>query len=610
MKKAPTILEAMDDEAVFGPWFKPRKRWFGKARDSWATWKVFLAVLFGLPMTDEQRAVFAKFTGRSDTPVGRFIEAVAICGRRAGKSLVAAMVCAYLAAFVDYTQVLQPGEMGIVMLLASDRRQASVLLGYIFGFFDSIPMLRRMVVSRTKESITLSNNIIVEVHTSSFKAVRGFTVVAAVCDEIAFWSKEDSASPDTEVLSALRPAMLSVPSALLLIISSPYSRSGALWELYRENFGKEAAPVLCWQASTQDMNNTVPAAFIKLAFLRDPQSAKAEYSAQFRDDVAGFLTMELLESCVVHGRTLLPKIAGVDYCAFADPSGGRNDSMTLAIGHLDGEKGVLDCLVERVAPFSPEQVTEEFCAVLKAYGVSALVGDKYAAEWCAEQFQKRGITYTPSERSRAELYLEFLPAVTSGQVELLDHRKMLNQFVNLERRTGRSGKDSVDHLPNAHDDISNSAAGCLVLALENAGDFGVLEMHQSGRLIELLAEGAARAAGVARDIFGRSTENPRNENVGSKELYAHEARMRGLDPAVVNEDMSRKGVWAEPPTPPCANPDLKDANGKSVRCIGKTVRINNFYRCQQCGFQKFVAGQESEVLFAVRDGGYVVRRMK
>jgi hypothetical protein len=34
----------------------------------------------------------------------------------------------------------------------------------------------------------------------------------------------------------------------------------------------------------------------------------------------------------------------------------------------------------------------------------------------------------------------------------------------LERRTARSGRDSIDHAPGAHDDIANSVAGALLLA--------------------------------------------------------------------------------------------------------------------------------------------------
>jgi hypothetical protein len=46
-------------------------------------------------------------------------------------------------------------------------------------------------------------------------------------------------------------------------------------------------------------------------------------------------------------------------------------------------------------------------------------------------------------------------------VDLLDNPKMITQFVGLERRTARSGRDSIDHAPNAHDDVCNAVAGVI-----------------------------------------------------------------------------------------------------------------------------------------------------
>ena len=74
-----------------------------------------------------------------------------------------------------------------------------------------------------------------EVHTASFRSVRGYTVVAAILDEIAFWRSEDSANPDREIVNALRPAMATVPGALLLAMSSPYARRGVVWDAYQRH---------------------------------------------------------------------------------------------------------------------------------------------------------------------------------------------------------------------------------------------------------------------------------------------------------------------------------------------------------------------------------------
>ena len=41
------------------------------------------------------------------------------------------------------------------------------------------------------------------------------------------------------------------------------------------------------------------------------------------------------------------------------------------------------------------------------------------------------MTYTPSERSKSELYVELLPLINSRRVDLLDDRKSIAQLVGL-----------------------------------------------------------------------------------------------------------------------------------------------------------------------------------
>jgi hypothetical protein len=101
--------------------------------------------------------------------------------------------------------------------------------------------------------------------------------------------------------------------------------------------------------------------------------------------------------------------------------------------------------------------------VLRSYGVHEVVGDRYGGEWPREQFLKRGIRYVPSEKPKSELYLESLPLLNSGKVELLDHNRMIAQICGLERRTARSGRDSVDHGVSGHDDVANAALGAIAV---------------------------------------------------------------------------------------------------------------------------------------------------
>ncbi|SDH65616.1 hypothetical protein [Roseospirillum parvum] len=448
------ILQGLDDPAIFAPHFQ---------RGDWSAWRAFLAALFALPMTDEQRAIFEECTARTTPPATPASEAWLICGRRAGKSFVLATIGVFLASFRDYRPHLQPGERATVMILAADKRQARVIKRYCEGLLTEIPMLAQTIDSISGEEIQLNSRVSIEIHAASFRSTRGYTMAAVLADEVAFWRSDESANPDKEILNALRPGMASIPGALLLCASSPYARRGALWDEYRRSYGKESE-VLVWQAPTRRMNPTVPQSLIDRALEEDPAAAGAEYMAQFRTDVEAYLAREVVEGLVSPGVHELPPVEGVRYFGFVDPSGGSKDAMTLAVSHLEGETRVLDAVREVKPPFSPESVVADFAALLKTYRISTVVGDRYAGEWPREQFRKLGIEYRTADRPRSDLYRDLLPLANSGRLALLDNPRLVTQLVSLERRTSRAGKDSIDHPPNGHDDLANAAAGALILA--------------------------------------------------------------------------------------------------------------------------------------------------
>ena len=452
------ILDAMDDPALFGEHYQG---------PTWEPWRALLAALFALEMSDSRLATYRHHTGRQEPPTAAFTEAALICGRRGGKSRVLATVAVFLACFRDYTPHLAPGEMATVAVIAADKRQARTIFRYIVGLIRSVPMLAAMVTDETQETLTLNNSVQIEISTASFRSVRGYTYVAVLLDEVAFFRLEDSANPDREIVDAIRPGLASIPGAMLLLASSPYSKRGVLFDAYRRHYGKDGARVLVWKASTAEMNPLIDPAIIAEAYEDDPASAAAEYGGEFRNDIAAFVPREVVDACIVPGRYELPKIPGCRYVAFTDPSGGSADSFTLAVAHPDPKDrtvAVLDVVRDVKPPFSPEAVVLEFATLLKTYGVTSVTGDRYAGEWPREQFRKQGITYNLSEKPKSDLYRDALPLLNSGKVELLDLKTLTTQLCGLERRTARGGRDSIDHSPGAHDDLANAAAGALLLA--------------------------------------------------------------------------------------------------------------------------------------------------
>jgi hypothetical protein len=100
-----------------------------------------------------------------------------------------------------------------------------------------------------------------------------------------------------------------------------------------------------------------------------------------------------------------------------------------------------------------------------------IVGDRYAGEWPVEQFAKFGIRYEPSAKPKSNLYADLVSLVNSRRIDLLDHTKSINQLCALERRTARSGRDSIDHPAGAHDDVANVVAGVATAAINKYGNF-------------------------------------------------------------------------------------------------------------------------------------------
>jgi hypothetical protein len=373
------------------------------------------------------------------------------------------MIAAHSAALFEQQDRLRPGERAMVACIAYDRDQSRIVLDYTKSYFAEIDLLKGLVQNDDRAAdFELKNRVDVAVLTNSFRAVRGRPILCAVFDEISYWRDEASATPDEEVYRAIKPGLASLPDGVIVGISSPYRKSGLLYNKFKKHFGQQDDDVLVIRAPTRLFNPTIPQEVVDQALAEDPAAARAEWLAEFRDDIAGWLSSEVIETAVDQGVTVRPPTPLFEYTAFVDPSGGARDSFACAISHEDDGLAVLDCLIEIKPPFNPQAATEQIAATLKTYGVTQVVGDRYAAQWTVAAFATCGIGYRHSERDRSAIYADALPLFTAGRTRLLDNKRLVGQFASLERKTSPIGKDRIDHGPGGHDDLCNAAAGALV----------------------------------------------------------------------------------------------------------------------------------------------------
>ena len=448
----------MLDQKIFG-------RTFGGP--TFAAWRTVAKILDAAPLDKAELVLYQQITGREQPPIAPFTEAYLIKPRRAGGTLFAAALGLH-AALQDYRKRLGPGEVATVAMIAVDRKQARQLMNYVGGLIDDSPVIAAEVSDRTRETITFAHRTQLEVHTGSFRSTRGYSYAAVILDEIAYMRDEFSATPDIELVRAVRPGLANL-GGRLLGLSSPHSRRGHLYAMWQQHYGKPS-DVLVIQAGGPVLNPTISATLIERARAEDPIAARSEWDAQFREDISQWLADELLEAAR-EGRTGGKKKAPV---AFADMSGGRHDASCLGIAHAEdvGESAqrapprlVLDVLEHVRAPHEPSVVVERFCRILKDYKISKVVGDRYGAEWVSSAFKDRGITYESSELDKSSIYMEVLPAFAERRVTLIDDKRLITELRMLERKPRSGGKaDVVDHAPNMHDDAANAACGALWLA--------------------------------------------------------------------------------------------------------------------------------------------------
>jgi hypothetical protein len=415
-----------------------------------------LRLLYGLPLSESQQAIASQALG-CDLPASReYSEATYICGRRSGKSdRLAANIAVFEAATGGHEKYLTRGERGRIVLIAQDMRAARVSFGYILAKLEGSGLLKKLIKKVKREEIELRNGLTISIFPCSFRATRGFSVPVAILDEVAFFRVE-GVNVDKEVIDSIRPAQATFPRSKLIKMSSPYSKAGELYRDFSTRLTRD--DLLCFKAASWEMNPTISKSFLDSERERDPEMFEREYGAEFTDSISAAFTRESVEACIIPGRFELPFSSGFQYRAGVDPSGGGPDEFTLSVAHAETDNRIVQDCLRAYRSKRPEDVVGEMAKTLKNYHLNKVCGDRYSGEWVRQAFQKQDIGYEVSAITASEAFLELLPLINQGAIALLDDKVQTRQLIALERRKGKTGKDSLSHPPGGHDDRANSLA--------------------------------------------------------------------------------------------------------------------------------------------------------
>ena len=129
------ILGAINDPNVFAPAFSRNKQ-------SWEPWFAFLLSCSRCLSHLSSSALYQRCTDRTDPPSKPSTKSWLICGRRAGKSFMLALIAVFLAPSVIGGPYLNLGERGTIMVIGADRRKLAPSAIHE-GLLKAVPMLGR-----------------------------------------------------------------------------------------------------------------------------------------------------------------------------------------------------------------------------------------------------------------------------------------------------------------------------------------------------------------------------------------------------------------------------------------------------------------------------------
>ncbi len=209
-----------------------------------------------------------------------------IAGARAGKdSRIAAPIVIHEALSGGHDAHVAKGERAVIPLVAQDQRATRVAFAYIRDYLKNSSLLSTLVKEILSQEITLTNGITIYCFPCTLRSLRGWSIPVGVLDELGYFRLEGQADSDAEIQASIRRGMLAFSAPRLVKISTPYMRSGVLYDDFKRGYGQDDPDLLVWRAGSRVMNPSLRAHRLEEERRKDPSRFAREYEAEFAEDL-------------------------------------------------------------------------------------------------------------------------------------------------------------------------------------------------------------------------------------------------------------------------------------------------------------------------------------
>jgi hypothetical protein len=424
--------------------------------------------LLGVPLTPDQRVRLEAVEQGPRTHVWAV-------GRRGLKTTSAAYVglwCCLLRP--ELLDRLRPGERGYAVGIATNHRQARLLVRAALAVVERSPLLAPLIESATEDEILFANGTAFAAFPCTSRGGRGWPIFALILDELAhFVDNEGNVSADA-VIRALMPATAQFGDRARVIVSStPWGSDGAFAELYAKAESGELPDARAHHATTAEANPEIGEDVLAAEQRRDPESFRSEYLAEFVGSGGAFLDTENISAAVTLQGPLDPSdadgwIAGLDPAFSSDPFGcvlvgrDRTDRRRLLVGRIRSWEPPR----RRAVSFDEAREVEdvvlaEVAALLRHFGARA-VTDQFKSAGVVERLRRYGVSVSVRAMTAPtkDAAFGFLRSrLSEGSVELPEHPDLLRELRAIRTRYA-AGRSSVvlPRIGGSHCDLAQALA--------------------------------------------------------------------------------------------------------------------------------------------------------
>jgi hypothetical protein len=422
------------------------------------------------------RAVLLRFFG------GGCRRLVLRVGRRGGKSTSIVRALVVLAIWGEHK--IQPGDVGVVAIVSTNKDEASQRLRLVRACLDALDMTHSPIDGGLECRNAQGKPVAFKVYAASVGAVSGFTAIGILCDEASKWKDSDSGTnPAAEVLASLRPTMATQPTARMFLSSSPFGPDDAHARAFDEGetSAQQVAHAATWEANPsiteQQTRDDEP----------DPKIWAREYAAIPQVGVSSAFDPAAVDNAI---RPMPAVIASGDPVLVMDPSNLRNDAFAYGVARWHHPASVVEQWVtdqrpqfrgvmtiqrtevppappflalEYVNAFEPPVradalvIAKRLVDVCRQYRVRTVHSDQREAFLWGPLLAQHGLRFYPHDwtmQSKQSAVERLRGWFRDSQILLPDHAKLRAQLHGFSERITASGNTTYGARSTGHDDFA------------------------------------------------------------------------------------------------------------------------------------------------------------